>query len=606
MRSILLAVAAALTPLVPAAAQEGAPLPAPVPASVPAPVASPAGEARTPTPLSEADAARYREVFALQARAEWKAADAILEEVENPILLGYVLEQRYMHPTAYRSSYRELARWLDAYADHPNAGPIHKLALARRPSGETPRRPARRRWRQEAKPPLPPELAADYRTDITQREAVRRIELRLRAMLAKDRPTAALNYLNEPRQFNALTRAQTDRVRGWIAESFYYNGRLDQANALARKASDRSPESAVLSGWIAGLTEARAGRPARAHTYFARTAAVAEQDPKLRAGGAFWAARTALAAGRADQVTPHLEIAAQYPLTFYGQLALSQLGRTSGIDWSPPVLTGADYDRLSAKTPRAERAAALVQAGRGRDAQTELRWAHGELAQSEDTALAALTHALALPTAQLMIAKTAGAESPENAHLRAGLYPLPDYAPDTGFRLDRALLFGLIRQESKFMTHAQSRVGAAGLMQLMPRTAAAVANDRSLMRSRFRASDALYEPGFNMALGQSYVEELLTRHNGGDGDLFAMALSYNWGPGNFRRWKAKTPIDDPLLMIESVPNREARGFVDHVMTNLWVYRDRLGEPAPSRDAVAAGERPVYRSVRPVAEATPEV
>ena len=515
-----------------------------------------------PAPLSEADAERYRAVFALQAKAEWKKADAVIAEIENPLLLGYVLEERYMHPTAYRSSYRELARWLDAYADHPTAGPIHKLAMARRPSGETPRRPARRRWREEAKAPLPPELAADYRTDITRREAVRRIELRLRAMLAKDRATAALNYLNEPRQFNQLTRAQTDRVRGWIAESFYYNGRLDQANALARKASDRSPDSAVLSGWIAGLTEVRAGRPARAHTYFARTAAVAEQDPKLRAGGAFWAARTALAAGRADQVAPHLEIAAQYPLTFYGQLALSQLGRASGIDWSPPVLTDEDFARLAAKTPRAERAAALAQVGRLRAAQDELRWAHGELTSAEDTALAALTHAYDLPTAQLLIAKVSGAEAPENAHLRAGLYPLPDFAPDTGFRLDQALLFGLIRQESKFMTHARSRVGAAGLMQLMPRTAAAVANDRSLMRSRFRASDALYEPGFNMALGQSYVEELLTRHNGGTGDLFEMALSYNWGPGNFRRWKARAPITDPLLMIESVPTaRRAASWI---------------------------------------------
>ena len=560
--------------------------------------AEPAGLASfVPAPLTDADTARYRAVFAAQDKADWKKADALLEEIDNPVLLGYVLEQRYMHPTGYTSSYRELARWLDAYADHPDAATIHKLAQARRPKGETPRRPAKRRWRTDVEPPLPPELAADYRAPMAQREKVRRIELRLRAMLSQDKPTKALAYLSEPAQFNALTRAQTDRVRGWIAESFYYNGRLGDARALATTASDRSPNSAVLASWIAGLTAYRAGDIAEAHRHFARMAAVEEQDPKLRSAGGYWAARTALAGGRTEAIVPNLRIAASAPLTLYGQLALAQLGQGSGIDWTPPVLAEDAYAALAARSPRIERAAALTQVGRERDAQTELRWVHGELSEADDLALAALTHALALPTAQLLIAKSSGAEGEGGAPLRAGLYPVPDWEPQNGFEIDRALIFALVRQESKFMTHARSRVGAAGLMQLMPRTAAHVGRDRSLMRSRTRASDALYEPGFNMMLGQSYVQELLTKHNGGDGDLFAMALSYNWGPGNYRRWRAGAGIDDPLLMIESVPNREARGFVDHVLTNLWLYRDRLGEPAPSRDALAAGGKPIYRSVR---------
>ena len=558
----------------------------------------PAIEAARPAhmPLSDVDVARYREAFAVQEQADWPAADALIEAIEDPVLLGYLLEQRYMHPTGYRSAYRELARWLDAYADHPEAGDVYKLALSRRPKGETPRRPARRRWRADAEPPLPPALAADYERDVTTREAVRRIELRLRALLADDRPTQALNFLNEPRQFNRLTARQTDRARGWIAESFYHNGKVREARDLAVQASNRSPDDATLAHWIAGLATARAGDMAGAYPYFARVAAVEVQDPKLRAAGGFWAARTALAAGRADHIAPNLEVAALYPLTFYGQLALGQLGRTSGAAWEAPVLHAEAFAELDARSPRAKRAAALAQIGRTREAEDELRWAHGELTPAEDPALLALAAALDLPAAQVLLSKASGVEISEDPALLFALYPVPDYAPDGGFEVDRALLFALIRQESKFMTHARSRVGAAGLMQLMPRTAAHVANDRSLMLSRFRASDALYEPGFNMALGQSYVQELLTRHNGGEGDLFEMALSYNWGPGSYRRWKARNPIDDPLLMIESVPNREARGFVDHVLTNLWVYRDRLGEPAPSRDAVAAGGRPIYRSV----------
>jgi soluble lytic murein transglycosylase-like protein len=146
------------------------------------------------------------------------------------------------------------------------------------------------------------------------------------------------------------------------------------------------------------------------------------------------------------------------------------------------------------------------------------------------------------------------------------------------------------------MTDAKSRVGAAGLMQLMPRTASYIAGDRNLAISRYRASDRLYDPGYNMQLGQSYVHMLLDEYNDGRRDLFEMALSYNWGPGNFRRWHARNPIEDDLLMLESVPNKEARHFVDVVMTNIWVYRDRMGERAPSRESAASGGRPTYQSV----------
>ena len=170
---------------------------------------------------------------------------------------------------------------------------------------------------------------------------------------------------------------------------------------------------------------------------------------------------------------------------------------------------------------------------------------------------------------------------------------MPDYTPTGGYTLDKAVLFGLIRQESKFKTQAQSRVGATGLMQLMPRTAAYVSRDKTLQyRSQ---SDRLYDPSYNMQLGQSYVEYLLAGQ--ADGDMFEMALSYNWGPGNLRRFKNKTGITDQLLLLESIPNPEARDFVELVMTNIWVYRAVMGEPAPSRDAAAAGQRPVYQSVR---------
>ncbi|MEO1042542.1 MAG: lytic transglycosylase domain-containing protein [Pseudomonadota bacterium] len=555
--------------------------------------------AAAPDLLSPEDEERYRKIFELQEAGKMSAADPLIEEVENQILLGYVFEQRYMHPTAYRSSYSELARWLSSYADHPDAPTIYRLAMRRRPSNARPQRPVARKWRQSVGVDLNPALEADYDSlSESRRRQVARIESRIRYLLAKDRPTQSLNYLNDPRQFNALSARQTDRIRGWIAESYYVNGRLDKAGPLARQAADRSAGSAVLAQWTAGLVAWRQGDMESAYRYHSAMAEEPHQQSSLRAAAAYWASRSALALGQADDAMLHLDLASSYPLTLYGQLALGQLGRGSGIDWSPIDRDEARLATLMDETPRLERAAALAEIGMQDEASLEVRYAHGELSPAWDDELLAFAGSLQLASAEVHLAEGLSIRETNDRDLWSALYPVPEHLePTGGYTIDQAVLYGLIRQESKFMTHAKSRVGAAGLMQLMPRTASYITGDRQIMRRGTAASKKLYDPSYNMQLGQSYVETLLTRYNNGRGDMFEMALSYNWGPGNFSRWHARTGIDDQLLMLESVPNKEARHFVDLVMTNIWVYRDRLGEAAPSRDAAAAGNRPLYRSVR---------
>lgn len=562
-------------------------------------VSASAARAAEPDVLGPADEKRYRDIFMLQAAGRLDDADPLIEKIEDPILLGYVFEQRYMHPTAYRSSYQELARWLSSYADHPDAPRVYRLALRRRPAGARPQKPVSRRWRTTKGVDLHPDLERDYAEASSRRRArIARIEGRIRYLLAKDRPTQSLNYLNDPRQFNLLTSRQTDRIRGWIAESYYLNGKYREALELAEMAAGRSGGSAVMAHWTAGLVHWRQARPDAAYRHFSAMADEPHQPASLRAAGAFWAARAALATGRGEDALLYLDLASAHPLTLYGQLALGQLGRGSGIDWENFELTAAELDRIQDKSPRVTRAIALAEVGRMEDASLELRYAHGELSADDDRGLLALAGAIGAASAQVHIAEAMGVREATDQSLWAALYPAPDdLEPIGGFTIDKAVLFGLIRQESKFMRSAESRVGAAGLMQLMPRTASYITGDRRLAVSGSKASERLFEPAYNMQLGQSYVEMLLNEYNDGSGDLFEMALSYNWGPGNFSRWKASAGIDDQLLMLESVPNKEARHFVDAVMTNIWVYRDRLGEPAPSRDAAAAGQRPIYRSVR---------
>lgn len=549
--------------------------------------------AQSPAPkvLSDEDAALYQDIFALQESGSWASADAKIAAVEDDILMGYVKFQRYMHPTAYRSRFGELKEWMAYYADHPNADKIYSLARKRRPNGATgPVRPIPRQWRSAADKELHPDLAVDYQN--TSGPRLRQIEGRVRFLSNKSRALTALKEIDGHLRRRTITERQYDRMSSWIAASLYYQGYVEKAKEISNRAT-RNGDTGVLAYWISGLIAYREGELLKAHELFEAMAAVAYQEDSLRAAAGFWAARTALAAGELADVAPNLEIAAKFPFEFYGQLALAQLGHDYNYDWDAPVVTEDGLFALIDAQPRVKRAIALVEAGRSEDADLELRWANGSIPPERDYDLLAVATALNLPAAQIDIALAGDA-----SYLQAGLFPIPDYAPRDGFKIDRALIYALMRQESKFKTEATSRVGARGLMQLMPRTASFVAKDRSLARRGAKGRDRLYDPGFNLSLGQSYVSHLID--TAAAGDLFHLAAAYNGGPGNLRRWKRAVDIEDPLLFIESIPNRESRDFVEHVLTNFWVYRARLGQPAPTREKVAAGELPLYEAIDQIA------
>jgi soluble lytic murein transglycosylase-like protein len=77
-----------------------------------------------------------------------------------------------------------------------------------------------------------------------------------------------------------------------------------------------------------------------------------------------------------------------------------------------------------------------------------------------------------------------------------------------------------------------------------------------------------------------------------------MAAAYNGGPGNLAKWRRRILklTSDPLLFIESMPSRETRDFVERVLSNFWIYRDRFGQKVPTLDAIAAGKTPIYKSI----------
>lgn len=546
-------------------------------------VLTPAWATGAPRVLSPEDAALYAEIFDLQSAGRWREADARIAEVSDPVLMGYVRMERLLHPTAYRAKYEELREWMAYYADHPDADKVYALALKRRPkTASPPLAPLRRKWKTENSAPLHPDLERDYAN--TSRPRLTQIEGRVRHLAKKEQASLALTEIDAHLKRGTITERQYDRMRSWIAASLYYQGYQARARDIADAVAARNGDSAVLAYWISGLIHYRENDIAAAHERFIAMARVKEQDDALRAAAGFWAARAALAAGKPERVAEGLEIASAYPLTFYGQLALAQLGRRYEFDWETDPVTPESFAKLTAAEPAIRRAVALVETGLVNEGDLEFRWINGRIDDALAEELLALEHALGLPAAQLDLALNYSGRAFE-----AGLFPLPDFEPENGYTADPALIYALMRQESKFKIEATSRVGARGLLQLMPRTASYVAKDKSLQRGKGR--DKLYDPAVNLAIGQDYVNHLMETTAGGD--LFDMAVAYNGGPGNLRRWKREVAIEDPLLFIESIPNPESRDFVEKVLTNYWIYRQRLGLAPVSRDRVAAGQLPLY-------------
>jgi soluble lytic murein transglycosylase-like protein len=522
-----------------------------------------------PRVLSEADADRYRRIFAVQAKGDWAAADGLVARLDDRRLMGHVLAQRYLHPTLYRTGYQELFDWLELYADHPSATRIHKLARKRRPNGaEPPKGPIGLLYGGPEAPatalPLPPGRSLSRAEQSRRSTLVDEIGARVR----RGWPTGALKLLRSAQAARLLSGAQYDKIQADIAWGYFIASEDAKALALASAVVTRGRAATAMAAWTSGLAAWRLGRFAEAAARFAVVAAAPDPSGWFGAAGAYWAARAHLAEGRAGEAGRWLSAAAEHPRTFYGLLARRVLGLEARFEWRAPPLREADLNLLLGAA-RAKRAFALIQAGEMRRAELELRMM--------------APRALALQLGQRRLAEGRPA-------LDSALYPLPPWRPDNGFRVDQALIYAIMRQESGFRTHAKSAAGARGLMQLMPRTARSMARREKIRGLR---RHLLNDPALNIRLGQRYIDDLLGSREV-RGDLFRLAAAYNSGPGRLRKWRRTTDYrDDPLLFIESLPSRETRIFVERVLTNLWFYRARLGQRSPSLDSLATGRWPAY-------------
>jgi len=344
-------------------------------------------------------------------------------------------------------------------------------------------------------------------------------------------------------------------------------------------------EWASQAAWVSALASWRLGDWNAASTAFRQVAQLGQQR-ELRAGGYYWAARAEQAAGRPRSVEMLLRSAAsttEATESFYGLLARETLGMSTGLTGDPFVGTDPPIDSL----PNVQRAIELARIGEPALAEEMLRHQAKIGLPTEHHALIQLAKRLDLPAAQLWLANNGQWGARSDATDR---YPNPQWRPVNGWRVDPALAFGHIVQESAFRRTAVSPADAVGLMQVRPGTAQDLARARGLPYSR----STLTDPRYNLEYGQGFIE-MMRRDPGTAGQLPRIIASYNAGPLPVARWAGINDKGDPLLWMESIPYWETRYYVPAVMRNMWVYQGLNNEPTLTLKAMAQHRWPAFPS-----------
>jgi len=138
--------------------------------------------------------------------------------------------------------------------------------------------------------------------------------------------------------------------------------------------------------------------------------------------------------------------------------------------------------------------------------------------------------------------------------------------------LDPAYVYGLIRQESRFIMNARSHVGASGLMQVMPATASWTAKRIGL--TDFKPAQ-ITDRDTNIAIGTAYLKFALDDF---EGSMAMAAAAYNAGPGRPRNWR-NGPVLEAPIWIENIPFDETRDYVKRVLANATNYAALItGQP----------------------------
>ncbi len=410
---------------------------------------------------------------------------------------------------------------------------------------------------------------------------------------------AARALLAAPRRLSAPPRdpgAWLDLLLA-AARGAARDGQPATAYDIARKVDDLLPTgSAILDQpigvrddytslvWLAADTALnQLGRPREAVGLFAVYSA-GGRSPQVQARGFYWAGRAALAANDTALANDYFTRAAHYYDQFHGQLALERLGQPQPRPAPMATVSFSQAQRDAFNDNSLVRAARVLgEIGSWRDQSQFLRAiANNAHSDSEHYFAARLADDIRRPDLAVMVGRS------------ARINGLDDYVPTAfpttrvppGYENNWTFIHAISRQESQFDRAAMSRVGARGLMQLMPGTAREQARALGL---NYDADALTQDTNYNIMLGSAYFQRMVNYYAGS----YPLAIAaYNAGPGNVNRWLHSNgdPRSGSIAMlqwIEAIPLTETRNYVQRVLENAVVYETmRPGSPADQRNLLS--------------------
>jgi soluble lytic murein transglycosylase len=398
---------------------------------------------------------------------------------------------------------------------------------------------------------------------------------RLRWRRRKGQEQAALDMLHH-------APAQVPHAEVWwperavLARKAISAGRMSDAYSIAEHNGLTNGSAVTDAEFLAGWVALRfLHKPDHALSHFTHLYDAAK-FPVTQARGAYWAGRAADAAGDKAAAIEWYGRAARFATTYYGQLATAALApdaRPPFPETQPPTAEErAQFDksdlvaatRLLQQIQQTLKVKAFV-----------TRLVLNARTPGEHALVAELATRLDRPD----LAVSAAKRSAQVAGVMIPDYGWPMVPLSAGSELpERALVYATIRQESAFETNAVSRAGARGLMQLITPTARAIARKMGLPTEHIETR-LLDDPKLNVSIGRSYLASLMDMY---DGSYVLTLAAYNAGPGRVKQWIHEN--GDPRLSkvdvidwVELIPIDETRNYIQRVLENVQVYRQRLGE-----------------------------
>ena len=538
----------------------------------------------SPDVLGDADASLYTQIFDLQAHEKIDAAMRLESQLEDKLLMGEVLFQRYTSKT-YHTKSKEVATWQEKYYDTPGAVRMEKLGAIKKIKVK--------------KAVVPRTITGGESIETAQSETWtakkytgwtdKKITAFRRAIRSGGTKTAR-NILENSKFKHSVSASDYGRLAGRLAYIYYTNGEYELAKKWGFVSSDAESEYGL---WTMGLLYFKEEKYNESEKYFSRILNLKQINNARKTEAAFWAGRAADFAGNRDVAKEYWKVSATTPMSFYGALSATMMGMRPEYEFFDQDCSEDDFDELRA-TKFGKIALALLQIGQKERAEQYMKYLiTPRVSDKLLHAVNSVSVAYGLPRVSIQASSVIhdrGILEIDDNIIYSAQYPLPDWEPMGGWSIDRALLLAITKQESGFRASARSHAGAGGVMQLMPGTAKLVARHNNVKMSDIDMSN----PEHNMFLGQQYIVDLLANPSI-ENNIIKMLAAYNSGLGTVVKFEKSFDTYDPLLYIESFPAYETRGYIKRVMSNLWLYRAKLGQPLTSMQELAEGQWPLYNS-----------